>query len=273
MDSADLILSEFLPNQSIIICSTGRSGSTLLSRTLGSLGYFGKPIEFFRSDMLANNGVHSSVNEFYNYLAKVYTLGSTSNQVFSAKLHWDHLRKVLQIVRTDPDLKSKSEIEILSKLFPNPIFIFIRRNDLVRQAISMEIGNQTGVYLILKAQSEQSPQQQQQLFFRPLNIYRCKQGLQQRNQNWRSFFQENHIPFLEVVYENLVQDFETTMRQVIENCNVTTPTENLEITQATKKQGNQLNERWLKYYRLIPENFLASYSNIRNFLRKLIVGR
>lgn len=220
--------------------------------------------------MLAKNGVTSSASELYTYLATVYSLGTTPNQVFSAKLHWDHLRQLLRIARTDSALKAKSEIEILAQLFPNPIFIFIRRNDLVRQAISMEIGNQTGVYLILKEQDGEDHQGKQRLFFRPLNIYRCKQGLQQRNQGWRSFFQQNHVPFLEVVYEDLVKDFDGTIRQVIEICDVAIPAENFEITQATKKQGNEVNERWLRYYRLIPESFLASYSNARSYLRKFL---
>ncbi|MBT9314779.1 Stf0 family sulfotransferase [Leptothoe spongobia] len=273
MASADLISSTVLPTKSIIICSTGRSGSTLLSRTLSSLGYFGKPIEFFRFDMLADNGVTTSATELYRYLGQVYPLGTTPNQVFSAKLHWDHLRKLLQIARTDPVLKSQSEIEILSQLFPNPIFIFIRRNDLSRQAISMEIGRQTGVYLILKEQDKKPPQDKQRLFFRPLNIYRYKQGLQQRNQNWRSLFHRNHMSFLEVVYEDLVTDFEGTMHQVIKTCDVAIPAENFEISQATKKQGNQVNERWLRYYCLIPESFLKAYSNARSYLRQLIAKR
>ncbi|MGD1855092.1 MAG: Stf0 family sulfotransferase [Leptolyngbyaceae cyanobacterium] len=263
----DLISSD-LPNKSILICSTGRSGSTLLSRTLGSIDHFGQPIEYFRSDMLAKNGVASSASELYPYLTQVYSQGQTPNRVFSAKLHWDHLRKLLQIARTDSALQTQSEIEILSQLFPNPIFIFIRRNDLTRQAISMEIGHQTGVYLILQEQAEQAPQMHQRLRFRPLNIYRYKQGLQRRNQNWRAFFQRNQVPFLEIVYEDLVQDFEAIMQRVINVCDVAMSNQPLAIAQATKKQSTRVNERWYSYYHLIPEGVLAGYSNVRSYLRK-----
>ncbi|MEM1239360.1 MAG: Stf0 family sulfotransferase [Cyanobacteria bacterium P01_H01_bin.26] len=274
MSYADTISADLRPTKSIIICSTGRSGSTLLSRTLSSLDCLGKPIEFFRSDMLAKNGVTALASELYPYLARVYSQGQTANGVFSAKLHWDHLGELLKIARTDPALRSHSDSEILSCLFPNPKFIFIRRQNLVSQAISMEISKQTGVYLILKDRREKkgaapsagSPGGQP-LSFRPLNIYRYKQGVAGRNRSWQSFFQQNHLPFFEVVYEDLVKDFDRSIRQTVAFCDVDLPQTDREITRATKKQGNQVNERWLRYYQLIPEGLLAAYSEARSYAR------
>ena len=270
MSYADAISADLRPTKSIIICSTGRSGSTLLSRTLSSLGCLGQPIEFFRSDMLAKNGVTALASELYPYLARVYSQGQTPNRVFSAKLHWDHLGQLLEIARTDPALRSHSDSEILSYLFPNPKFIFIRRQNLVSQAISMEISKQTGVYLILKDRKEKkgaTPGSGQPLSFKPLNIYRYKQGVAGRNRSWQSFFQQNHLPFFEVVYEDLVKDFERIIRQTVEFCGVDLPQADMEIARATKKQGNQVNERWLRYYQIIPEGLLAAYSEARSYAR------
>ena len=273
MSFADSISADLLPTKSIIICSTGRSGSTLLGLTLGSIGHTGRSREFFRPDVLTENGVGSSANELYPYLAKVYAQGKTPNQVFGVKLHWDHMVNLLEIVRTDPTWQSKLDIEILSDLFPNPKFIFIRRRNLVKQAISMEIGKQTGVYVVQKENAgKQAAHTEQRLFFRPLNIYRYKQGIKGRNQKWRSFFQQNNRPFFEVVYEDLVKDFDEIMLQVIEFSGVELPVGGVEITKATKKQGNKINERWLRYYRFIPEGLLAYYSEFRRYLRKVLVS-
>ena len=278
MSYADVVSADLRPTKSIIICSTGRSGSTLLSRTLSSLGCLGKPIEFFRSDMLAKNGVTALASELYPYLARVYSQGQTTNRVFSAKLHWDHLGELLAIARTDPTLRSHPDSEILSYLFPNPKFVFIRRQTLVSQAISMEISKQTGVYLILKDRKQKKgavpsaddPASGQSLSFKPLNIYRYKQGVAGRNRSWQSFFQQNHLPFFEVVYEDLVKDFDRTIRQTVAFCGVDLPQADMEITRATKKQGNQVNARWLRYYQLIPEGLLAAYSEARSYARSYV---
>ncbi|MBE9069293.1 sulfotransferase [Leptolyngbya cf. ectocarpi LEGE 11479] len=270
---AGSIPAELLPTKSIVICSTGRSGSNLLGLTLGTIGYTGKSREFFCPDVLAANGVGSQASDLHPYLAQVYAQGKTPNQVFGVKLHWDHMINLLKIVRTDPDWQARSDIEILSALFPNPRFIFIRRQNLVKQAISMEIGKQTGVYIVPQQDADrQSPRGEQKLSFKPLNIYRYKQGLKGRNQKWRSFFQQNHLPFLEVVYENLVNDFDNIMQQVIEFSGVELPTTGVKITKATKKQGSQLNERWLRYYKFIPEGPLGYYSEIRSYVRKALVS-
>lgn len=259
-----------MPSKSIIICSTGRSGSTLLGRTLSSVGYAGNCREFFRPDVLANHGVGKSVDRLYGYFASAYGRGKTSNQVFGVKLHWDHMVDLLKIVRTDPTWQPQSDISVLSELFPNPTFIFIRRQHLVKQAISMEMGNQTGVYVIDAENAGDRPSVEQRLRFKPLNIYRCKQGIQRRNQKWRDFFQQNNVSFLEVVYEDLVQDFDTVMGRVLEFSGFGVCAAEINIIQATKKQGNRVNERWLKYYQLIPEGLLAYYSNLRQSVQKVL---
>ena len=272
MPLADSIAAASLPTTSIIICSTGRSGSHLLGKTLGSLGYAGKASEFFRADVLAKNDV-GLASDLFAYMPTVYNQGMTPNQVFGMKLHWDHLVSVLEMVRTDPLWRAKSDIEILSELFPNPKFVFIRRRNLVKQAISMEIGKQTGVYLIPKKNSEKSSaRREQRLFFRPFNIYRYKQGVERRIRQWRLFFEKHDLPFFEVVYEDLVNDFDTIMHQVIKFSGVALPEPDVEITKATKKQGNRINERWLSYYTAIPEGLLAAYSELRSYVRKVMVS-
>ncbi len=273
MPFSDTISTNLLPAKSILVCSTGRSGSTLLGKTLSSLNCLGQCDEFFRPDILVKNSVHSSADELYHYLPDVYRKGTTSNGVFGVKLHWDHMKLLTKIARTDPTLKSKSNIEILTLFFPNPCFVFIRRDNLTKQAISVEIGHQTGIYMIPKDFSGKLTYKDKKLFFKPLNIYRYKQGLQARNNNWRSFFSNNNLPFFEVVYEDFVREFTPTIRQVIEFSGVVLPEEGIEISQATKKQGDKTNENWFRYYSLIPESLLAGYSSVRSLVKKALGAR
>ncbi len=267
------ISANLLPTKSMIVCSTGRSGSTLLCTTLSSLNCIGKAQEFFLPKVLAQNAVYSSADELYRYFPKVYKLGTTPNGVFSVKLHWDHMKSLIQIARTDPDLRSKSNQEILTLFFPSPYFIFIRRNNLVKQAISMEIAHQTGVYAIPKDFCGQLPYSDQKLFFRPLNIYRYKQGLLARNANWLLFFMDNNLSFFEVVYEDLVQELAPTIRQILAFSDIKLSEETIEITQAIRKQANQTNENWYRYYSWLPEGLLARYSELRSLVKKMVTSQ
>ncbi|MEM1253052.1 MAG: Stf0 family sulfotransferase [Cyanobacteria bacterium P01_H01_bin.21] len=267
----EAVPAHLLPVKSVIICSTGRSGSTLLCKTLSSLNCIGKAEEFFIPQELARNSVHALADELYQYLPKVYQTGKTPNQVFGVKLHWDHMTNLAKIARTDSTLASKSNLELLTLFFPNPCFIFIRRNNLAKQAISMEIARQTGVYTVLKGSSVSN--KKNKLVFKPLNIYRYVQGLKRRNENWVSFFNANNVPFFEVVYEDLVREFPDIIQRILSFADIELPEEGLEITQATKKQGNDVNERWLRYYQWIPETALAYYSDLRSFVRQRLMKR
>lgn len=261
------------PAKSIIVCSTGRSGSTLLCRTLSSLNCAGRIEEFFVPERLARNRVHSSADELYRYLPKVYSTGTTSNQVFGIKLHWDHMKTLTQIARSAPGLTSKSNLEILSLLFPNPRFIFIRRDDVTKQAISAAISYQTNIYTISKESDKRLSDVEQTLFFNPLNIYRYKQGLQARNHNWKSFFKNNNLPYFEVVYEDLIDSFATTTQEILDFLEIELPDPDIEISAVTKKVGNATNERWNYYYNLIPEGLLAFYSQVRSQLRQILASK
>ena len=245
----------------------------MLCSTLSGLNCVGKSREFFLPKRLAQNSVDSSAEQLYRYLPQVYQLGMTPNGVFSVKLHWDHMKYLLQIARTDPEFKGKSNLDILTSLFPNPCFVFIRRNNLVKQAISMEIGHQTGVYAISKDFGGELPYQDQKLFFRPLNIYRYKQGLQRRNANWIAFFNDNNLAFFEVVYEELVRELAPTIHKILTFADIELPVEGAEITQVTRKQGNQTNENWFRYYSWLPEGLLARYSELRSLVRRMIANQ
>lgn len=273
MSFSNAIPANLLPTRSIIVCSTGRSGSTLLCSTLSGLNCAGDPKEYFLPKQLAQNAVDSSADQLYRYLPQVYQLGTTPNGVFSVKLHWDHMKSLLQIARTDSALQGKSDLDILTLLFPNPCFVFIRRNNLVKQAISMEIGHQTGVYAVSKDFGGQLPYQEQKLFFKPLNIYRYKQGLLRRNANWISFFNDHDLAFFEVVYEELVRELAPTIHRILAFSDIELPTDGSEITQVTRKQGNQTNENWFKYYSWLPEGWLARYSDLRSLVRKMIANQ
>ena len=75
-------------NKSYIICSIGRSGSTLLASTFGNLGNCGNPEEYFHENRVQNLMENNDVSGFRNYLEEILGKGVTDNGVFGMKMHW-----------------------------------------------------------------------------------------------------------------------------------------------------------------------------------------
>ena len=258
--------------RSYIVCSTGRSGSSLLCKTLASLGNCGNPAEFFHPNALPVDLTPDNRDSFYAYYLAVLDQGTTPNGIFGVKIHWHHFKQLLVLARHYMDhLRDKSDREITECLFPNPAFIFISRQDILRQAISTCIAFQTDVWGLNRADRERekvSQAKQKKLRFAPLSIYRYKVGLQMANRAWERFFVKNDVPFHALVYEDLVASYEPTIRGIYAFLDLEFDPRTLAVP--TKRQANAINERWARYYAMIPEELLGYYSNLRVSTRKWI---
>jgi LPS sulfotransferase NodH len=153
---------------SYLVCATPRSGSTLLCETLRKTGVAGNPLEFFEA--LPETGVprrpldylaglddpdalalvagaqppeappYSDLRgcaAYAEHLAKVRAAGTTPNGVFGAKIMWAHLVDLGRQLGTD-DLGA-----LVDAHFDRPRFIWVRREDTVRQAVSLWRAMQT----------------------------------------------------------------------------------------------------------------------------------
>ncbi|MBT9315570.1 Stf0 family sulfotransferase [Leptothoe spongobia] len=262
---------------SYIICSTGRSGSTLFCRTLGTIEVAGNPREHFHPRLLSERAISVDNPEyFYDYYCKVIEENSSEEGVFGVKMHWDQLQDFLVICRSCiEELKSASNLEVINYMFPNTKFIYIRRGDILKQAISTEVAYQTGTWTVPKQNADvarySKPQKTRILLFNPLGIYRYKWGLQKMNNQWKSFFEENSIGFYEVVYEELVASFDKSIHDVLDFLGIKTDSQTFDIP--TKKLSNQVNKRWYFYYRAIPESLIKNYSNFRVSVRHALMKK
>ena len=240
--------------KSYIICSTGRTGSTLLARTLGDLGYIGKPQEYWH-EKTRPPLVETDSQCFKDYLAEIIKKGTTDNGVFGMKTHWSHFELLVKSARQHLDLKNKTYFEIISTLFPNLSFIHIKRDELAKQAISAEIANQTGIFNVGKLPD----QNRQLLLFKPLNIYRRIKWFEQDNKKWKNFFASNSINYYEVIYEDFTrstQSIQETIIDVINFLKIKPLPEPSKIKVPIVKLSNKTNESWYYRYTYIPEKLL-----------------
>lgn len=254
-------------NKSYIVCSTGRSGSTLLCSTLLNLGCCGKPAEYLHSAKIEKYIDKGDTKGFQDYLSQILHQETGKNGIFGIKIHWEHFRNFLNLARKYLGFRDKSDWEIISTIFPNPYFIYIWRRNLVKQAVSTEIAYQTQQWV--KSNQNITAETPKRLIFKPLNIYRYKQGLQARNDRWRKFFAQNCVDFYEIVYEDFVLSFENTIRDLVDFIEVDSLSDSYEIKMPTYRQSSDINERWCQYYSYIPENLLKLYGGFRTEIKKL----
>ena len=153
-----------------LVCSTQRSGSTYLCQLLASTETLGRPQEFFearaetglpphpgyflaglprtgagiREDERPVDGPDYSdlttVNGWEAHLERTFALGTTPNGVFGAKIMWNQLADLEQHAAAIERFAGLSRVELLEELFDGDVavrFVWMRRRDKVRQAISL----------------------------------------------------------------------------------------------------------------------------------------
>src|SRR5437899_2678408 len=103
------------PKQSYLICATPRSGSYLLCEALTNTSLAGRPTEFFdlHQEKKLLDYWQLTVNEYDQYISKVFSLGTTPNGVFGAKIHWFTFDRCMAKFRTLSGYSQMGEAEVL----------------------------------------------------------------------------------------------------------------------------------------------------------------
>lgn len=182
---------EGTPRLAYVVGSTRRSGSTYLSSLLAATGVLGVPTEYLKSsgpnkDLLARAGQDPEDRSVETYAAALTRLRTTPNGVFGLHAHFDQFAMGLRH-------------QLFGRLLPAPRFLYIRRRDLLGQAISLIHARQTDRWTSL-GEASGAPS------YDGKAIREALHGLIQQNANWELYFAEAGAePFL-LFYEDLVAE-------------------------------------------------------------------
>lgn len=246
--------------KSYIVCSTGRSGSTLLCRVLKSLKCCGNPEEYFHHDTkITALKLKGDLDNFLNYCDVVFQEGTTDNGIFGMKMHWWQMYDFLKITRRISIFQDKNDLEILNLVFPNLQFIYIWRQDILAQAVSTSIAMQTKVWEKGKNALNKNKIEHKEeipIAFKPLEIYDWKQKFKDQNRRWRSFFEENGLEHYELTYETLAENFEEEINNVLDFLRIDRNLISEKIEMVMKKQSTSTNKNIIQSYKMLPELLL-----------------
>jgi LPS sulfotransferase NodH len=226
--------------RSFLVCSTPRTGSTMLGNLLADTGlvgrageYFG---EFFRRDVVP--GLNRS--RFDDYLVDC-TRHARGTGTLGIKLHRDQVEVFLYLLRLRRGLGGASDREVLEAVFPTPSFVSMTREDRLAQAVSWWKAITTGKWTDGRPVTGEPR-------FDADGIAGRLRGIELADEAWRRWFEQNGVEPLRVTYEQLVADPTMTARRVLEHVGVAVPA-GFVVTPATERQADAVNEDWIRRYR------------------------
>jgi trehalose 2-sulfotransferase len=231
-----------VPSISYFVCGTPRAGTSLLTGLLKSTGIAGQPEEYFWRDDMPSWAERWNTTAFVEYLAAAIRTGTTSNGVFGAKLMWGYMDDFLGQLRALAVSDAGSDGELIAEFFPHSAFVWVRRDDVVAQAVSWAKAIQTGVWY---DHLDSAPRARATFDFDQI------QGLAreavEHNRAWRRWFNANEIEPLAVRYEDLVRDKIGHTRQVLAFLGLDA-SDGSSIVEQTRRQRDALNDEWIRRF-------------------------
>jgi LPS sulfotransferase NodH len=198
-----------------LICTLPRAGGWLLGEGLRRLGAAGVPDEYFADDLRAH--FHRSWELPADcgdaaYLDRVASAATSPDGVFGAIVQWNELERLVQMLLPQADelLHHPSEPpmdhQLVEARFPGVRYVLLTRQDKAAQAVAWTLGRDD-----------------RNLDFDPETIAVFERRLTADEWHWVSYFARGGIEPLVITYEQLVADYDATVRSVLGHVGVEAP--------------------------------------------------
>jgi LPS sulfotransferase NodH len=232
------------PSLSYTIWFSQRTGSTLLTETLEATGIAGKPHEWL---LELKDYTSSSPAELQQVL---WERGSTANGIFGLKhsLCEPHFSRLIDVFRQFPECPSNEQnrTKIWEHAFPNHRHIFMTRRNKVRLAVSWWKAIKSQEWHRRAGASPKSVDLTDAYSFDAIHHLYLECSM--REAGIQEFFSEGNIVPLTIVYEDFIQEYEKTLRKVLQFLeldpnNVEIPSSSLAPT------ADSISEAWVQRFR------------------------
>ncbi len=227
---------EGLPPVRYVLASAPRSGSNMLARALWHTGQAGfadgylsdtHALDFFERWGWATADPAALTETYVRGLMRFRT---SPNGVFGVNVHGEHL----------PGL----EVD-LHELLRSPCYIWLRRRDRLRQAVSYALAQQTGVWILDGTYLPIGPPLAEPAYSYA-EILRCLRHLDRDERRWTDYFESRTLAPHVVFYEDLLASYEETVLGCLHHLGVeaTGPIPEPGLS----RQAGEVTERWLERF-------------------------
>jgi LPS sulfotransferase NodH len=267
------------PRTSYLICTTPRSGSTLLCELLADSGVAGRPDEYFQqlrttglpmmpADYL--DGVAADLvpaadragrleqhtlydprrfETFAAYVEWVVERATTANGVFGAKIMWPYVAGLVDGLSAPRRVAgAPATHELLARTFPRLRYVWLRRMDKVRQAVSLWRAIQTWRWRedAGRARAQESVAPARYSFEA---IDHLRRRLVADDRAWELYFEAGGAVPLTLTYEEFTDEIHETVVHLLRHVGVSCPEGARFDVPRTARQSDQLSERWVAAFK------------------------
>ncbi|WP_280116813.1 aldehyde dehydrogenase family protein [Micromonospora echinofusca] len=242
--------------EAYFVCGTPRTGSSLLLGLLESTGVAGRPQAYFRAPdepaWAERWGIARTDRggfDYADYVRAALAAGRTDNGVFGAKLMWGTLDEVVdKLGVVHPDLAG-DDLALLHRTFGRTRFVFVRRDDVVAQAVSWLRAEQTGTwYLGGNGEISGGGGTGRTPVFDAEAVHRFVEVIGEHNAAWESWFAAVGAQPHVVRYEELDDDSGAVVAGVLAFLGLALLPGRV-VTPYHRRQADELNRRWIARYR------------------------
>jgi LPS sulfotransferase NodH len=264
------------PRLSYLICSTPRSGSTLLSEAMQNTGIAGRPEEYYQHrrktglprrpreyfegvesdeilDILGNESRDDEnadydprrFERYADYVAWTIEQGTTPNGVFGAKVMWGYFAGFVDRLRELPGRADLATTDLLPSVFPNLRYVWLTRVEKGRQAVSLWKALQTWTW---RRDVGDQVETHHELRYSFDAIDKLVTSLAADENAWLGYFDECGVAPLVVVYEQFAPRYETAAREIVELLGISGINDVRLPPPRMTRQADELSEEWFARY-------------------------
>lgn len=236
------------PALAYIVCATHRSGSNLLCQMLWHTGIAGFPQEAFsptrRAIIAGQHGLATDPEKDYaGYIRELMEIRQSPNGIFGAKMMWKHLPGFCAAFGGDPTCPWIT----LREQLPSLRCLWVRRRDVVRQAISLVKAKQSKIYNTLQLQ-EGKKADTTEIRYDFAAIDKAVNRLRKEDEAWAGFFRDSGIVPAEINYEDFARDFDSHIRRVLAHLGAVIPADFRTPETNYTRQSDATNDEWARRY-------------------------
>jgi len=242
---------------SYMICTSPRSGSTLLCNLLEATGVAGNPASWFYDP---------SVEDWLDELDVVPQAGASEREildvVFRAAIAKGSGGKgpfgLRQQGESFPFLFEKlallspqetTDVGRFQKVFGATLFIHLTRRDKVDQAVSYIIAEQTGLWHVAADGSElERVSSHREPVYDAEKLRACVEMLEAYDRDWNDWFSHEQISPFHITYDDLAADPIATLGDVLEALRLERLAAN-DVTPGVRKLADSTNHKWAERFR------------------------
>jgi LPS sulfotransferase NodH len=189
-----------------IICSSPRTGSTLLGQMLKDSNCAGDPLEYFNPQYFQALRRRFNASAKFDEITQLLESHRTSpNGIFGIQIHWSHFSKIFQNNPHERDLFFRNFDKV----------IFIRRKDKIAQAISLYRATTTKLWSSVDEDQIKTAYYKDDEYFDPEALTRFLHYVIYQDEGWLKYLNANNKSYKTLFYEDITQDWNRSSRNVL----------------------------------------------------------